>query len=112
MPRIYNHFYSFNNDNGMVSVVDELQIFNGQNSDGYSSTITFDLSTNTAIAGTLTATIGTDFGFYLFDSRNSKKYYSHNYLDDDNFNHALILRYKGISFRNRYVGQCGCNCLF
>jgi hypothetical protein len=82
--------YSFTDVAGVVSVQDQLEIFSGADGGGYSSTITFDLDAQTATAGDVTRNISADFGFYMIDTKNEKYYYSHNYLNGDGFDHALI----------------------
>lgn len=82
--------YSFSETDGIVSIVDTLEIFSGSDSSGWSTTITFDLDAGTATAGGISGNIGANFGFYMIDTENSVNYYSHKILNGDGFDHTLI----------------------
>ena len=87
--------YSFSEVESAITIIDQLEIFSGIDGSGWSTTITFDLDAQTASAEGVVRNIGKDFGFYMIDTKNEKHYYSHNYLNRDGFDHALIFDTSG-----------------
>jgi hypothetical protein len=97
---------------GAVSINDTLLL--GDTAAGFevgsATTVTFDLdagtantsifNSNTEVWESFSANIGKTFGFYLANSSTGKTFYTHNYLNTDNFDHAIIYDTRSITGGN------------
>lgn len=87
--------YDFTVDDfGVVTLGDMLEVFVGPDSPQTSVTLSFNLETGqvTNQSTSEIAVIDSTFGFYLMSTGEGSEYtyYSHLYLNDDNFDHSLI----------------------
>lgn len=83
--------YSFTEENGVVTKGNTLEVFTGGNSPTISTTLRFDLDSGTVTNQTsgTSANIGQNFGVYL-TSQAGYTYYSHAFLNDDNYDHMML----------------------
>ncbi|MCP4108715.1 MAG: DUF4114 domain-containing protein [Desulfobacteraceae bacterium] len=85
--------YSFSEDNGIFTVGDTLEIFEGDDSPLKSATLDFNFMDGTVTnrSSGATANIGAVFGFYLTTPENGgMTYYSHSSLNQDGFDHLML----------------------
>ncbi len=85
---IYDFFYD---DNDVLHLGNTLKVFDGSDTPGADSTITFDLNAGTASTVYQSdVSMSSNFGFYLDVTHLDRTYYTHNEFNADGFDHALI----------------------
>ena len=91
--------YSYTHSGSSIVLGDMLQVFNGAASPLTSAVISFNVAGGTATYNGVTKNIGTNFGFYISRDLNDSTatFYSHQSLNSDGKDHALLFNVEGSS---------------
>jgi len=83
--------YGYTQSGSTITIGETLEVFNGSASAITSTTLQFDILAGTVTNSTtsLSAAIGTTFGFYI-TTADGKTYYTHTSLNEDSFDHFKV----------------------